>query len=152
MTGQELRRIQKSDRKRLKSHKEYVERSLKIAREVNSKNKNSEVTLVKKAKNLPATQGQLDAVRSELLNRISELEKNTNARFKEVDARFDKLEASILRLEAKMSKMMAMAERQRAMYEELSSHNRAVFDGWNDLNRRMERMELNWIRKFGPEA
>lgn len=108
---------------------------------------------------LPATQGLVKAVRNELLSRTSELEHRMKGRFKEIDARFDqvderfnKLDARFNRLEAKIDKILATQERQQALYEELSQNNRAVFDGWDNLNKRMERYELAWVKKFSADV
>jgi chromosome segregation ATPase len=115
-----------------------------------------------KAKDVPATQGMLRLVKTELVSemdsrflkvdaqfkkvdaRFSEID----ARFKKIDARFSEIDAKLNRLEARIDELTAIVHhmaaemtRMMVMNEEQNSRNQIVLEGLSGLYHRQERSE-----------
>jgi chromosome segregation ATPase len=104
---------------------------------------------------LPASQGMLYLVRTELKAEMRAGFKEVDARFKEVDARFnqvdarfnqidarfDQMDARFDRLEAQMSQMISEVSRIAVNVEEQNARNRVVMDGLANLWQRQDRVE-----------
>ena len=94
-----------------------------------------------KDKDLPATQGMLYLVRSEVKADVRELRSEMKAGFKEVDARFNEVDASLALMRASIEKMASEMSRFGVLMEEQNSRNHIVLEGMSGLWTRQERVE-----------
>ncbi len=107
-------------------------------------------------RDLPATQGMLQLVRTELKEDISGLRSEMKSGFSNVDKRFDEvramihdlsatvhsLSASVHRVEASAHKVSADVAHQSMLAEEQNSRNLIVLEGLTGLGQRQTRVEL----------
>jgi hypothetical protein len=87
-----------------------------------------------KSENIPASQGQLEAVRQELKGDITTLRLETKAGFQDIEARFIGIDAKFERIESILWGMKAMMEEQntKILY---------ALDGYHFLNEKVDRSE-----------
>ena len=77
-------------------------------------------------------------------SRFKEVEvqfRSVDARFKEVDARFDKVDARFDKVDAGIMQILSTVHRMKALIEEQNSRNKYVLDGYEQIYRRMDRLE-----------
>jgi chromosome segregation ATPase len=100
------------------------------------KEKVSVFKLSARAKDLPATQGMLDLVRSELKADNRELRSEMSAGFKEVDARFNGVDARFNKIDARFNEVDARFNKIDARFSEVD----ARFDR---MEARFDRVDAN---------
>ena len=90
--------------------------------------------LPRSVKELPASQGMLQLVRSELKSDISGLRSETKAGFAQVDSRFNLIES-------KLAQVLSEVARVGVSIEEQNSRNQVVLEGLTNLYHRQERAD-----------
>lgn len=131
----------------------------------------SEAQLPPKSKDLPATQGMLQLVRTELKADVRELRSSmtaefkqvdakfnhVDARFNQIDARFNQVDARFNETDAKIERVLGAVHRVASevarigvLVEEQNSKNRIVLEGLTGLAQRQDRVESGFadIQKF----
>lgn len=119
-------------------------------------------TITLKDHDLPATQGLVYAVRSELKADIRALKASMNSRFDEfetrfgqIDARFKQIDASFGQMNSRFEEVLSEVSRVGVLVEEQNSRNRVVLDGLSGLWHRQDRVEKrvdgfeDWFRSLG---
>lgn len=116
-----------------------------------------------RSRDLPATQGMLHLVRTELKADIQELRAETQAGFRQIDARFSQVDGKFSQIDARFSQVDARFEqvlsevarvgsevaRIGLLVEEQRSDNRIVLEGLQALWQRQERVEVRSIAQSG---
>lgn len=129
---------------------------------MNKKKTETTFNFAPRAKDLPATQGMLQLVRTELKADIRELRSETKAgfqqmesRFNQIDAKFNQIDSRFSQMDSKFSQMdsrfsqmdskfervLSEVARIGVLVEEQNSNNRVVLEGLTGLWQRQERIE-----------
>lgn len=92
------------------------------------KNKKSKVSAqrIRKSKDMPATQGQLDATRGELKSEITNVRLEMSAGFKSIDARFDKMEGRFKSIDARFDKMEGRFKSVDARFDKMEGRFKSI--------------------------
>ena len=119
----------------------------------------SKFKYISRAKDVPATQGMLHLVRSELKADVRGLRSEMNSRFDQVDARFDQIDSRFSQMDSKFSQMeskfnskfnqmdskfeqvLSAVARVGTLVEEQNSRNSVVLEGLTGLWQRQDRLE-----------
>ena len=124
---------------------------------------------IAKASDVPASQGQLEELRSEMKSEFASqklamraIEKRIDAKFSKIDARFSKIDTRFSKFDARMNtfdarfdtlesmiqSLIASVHRTNAIVEEQNARNKFVIDGYKsvidvqeDLNTRVKKLE-----------
>ena len=117
-----------------------------------------------KAKDIPATQGMLDQLHKVIRADMKSLEKKMDARFSRVDARFSQVDARFSQVDARFNQVdarfnqvdarlsqvesgiqlvLSEVHRVALMMEEQNKRNIFVLEGYDQLYKRMDRLESN---------
>lgn len=99
-----------------------------------------------KSENIPASQGQLEAVRQELKGDITTLRLETKAGFQDMDARFTSIDAKFTANDAKFERIESILWGMKAMMEEQNTKIMYALDGYNFLNEKVDRSEKRFIK------
>ena len=95
------------------------------------------------AKDLPATQGMLDQLHKIIRADMRSLEKKMDARFSQVDVRFSQVDARLSQVESGIQSVLSEVHRVALMMEEQNKRNIFVLEGYDQLYKRMDRLESN---------
>jgi methyl-accepting chemotaxis protein len=95
-----------------------------------------------KSKDLPATHGMLDHVRSELKADIRGLRSEMKSGFRQVDSRFEQIDSRFEQIDSKLEQVLSQVSRIGTLVEEQNSRNQVVLEGLTGLYRRQDRIEL----------
>lgn len=109
----------------------------------------------KKSKDLPATFGALNEVRSELKSDISAVrldmrsfEKRMESRFAGIDSRFDKMESRFAgidsrfdKMESQLAEMQSTNHRMLALLEEQNARNKVALEGYATVYEAQKKLE-----------
>jgi hypothetical protein len=90
--------------------------------------------LTPQTKDLPATQGMMQLVRSELKADFREIRSEMKSEFRQVDARFEKVLEAVHHVASEVVRIGILTEEQ-------NSRNRVVLEGLTGLAQRQDRLE-----------
>ena len=114
-----------------------------------SKESETKLQFVSSSKDLPATQGMLQLVRTELKADIRSLSSEMKAGFSQIDSRFSQIDSRFSQVDSKFNLMDSKFERVIAdvarigvLVEEQNANNRIVLEGLTGLWQRQERVEV----------
>lgn len=114
------------------------------------------------SKKLVATQGMFFHLEKELKLEIKSTEKRLNskfhkidarfafidARFNQMEARFSEIDARFNAIESKIDKVLAEVHRMAVLMEEQNARNRFVLEGYDQLYKRQDRLEIEVDRRL----
>ncbi|MBL7672097.1 MAG: hypothetical protein JNM39_16555 [Bdellovibrionaceae bacterium] len=89
---------------------------------------------------------QIDARFSEIDSRFNQIDarfSEIDSRFNQIDARFSKVDSRFNHLEAQLSTILSEVHRIAILMEEQNSRNKYVLDGYDQIYKRQERLEVN---------
>ena len=109
------------------------------------------------SEHLPATQGMLNLHQKQFKADLKSFKKSMEARFNQIDARFSeidsrfnqidarfsKVDSRFNHLEAQLSTILSEVHRIAILMEEQNSRNKYVLDGYDQIYKRQERLEVN---------
>ena len=97
---------------------------------------------------LPATQGMLHLVRSELKAEMRAGFSNVDARFNQVDARFNKVDARFDEVRVEFSKVYAELNKMNARFNKIDARFNEMDGKFNGLNSKFE-LVLSEVHRIG---
>ncbi len=102
------------------------------------------------AKDLPASQGMLQLVRTELKADIRSLSSEMKAGFSQMDARFKQVDSKFNQVQSQLDHVLSDVARIGFLVEEQNANNRVVLEGLTGLWQRQERVEtrVDDVEKF----
>lgn len=129
-----------------------------LEKELKLEIKSTEKRLSSKFHKIDARFASIDARFNKMEARFSDIDARFNkmeARFSEIDARFNKMEARFSEIDArfntiesKLDKVLAEVHRMAVLMEEQNARNRFVLEGYDQLYKRQDRLEIEVERRL----
>jgi tetrahydromethanopterin S-methyltransferase subunit G len=125
-------------------------------RKTASQQKTSDFKYTPHSKDLPATQGMLHLVRTEIkaemkagfrqidsrFDLINSKFNENDSRFSQIDSRFNQIDSRFNQMDSKFEQVLSEVARVGLLVEEQNSRNRVVLEGLTGLWQRQERVEV----------
>lgn len=106
------------------------------------KKPNVDVKFPKNSRDLPASQGMLQLVRSELKSDIRGLRSEMKSGFDQMNSKFSQVDSKFNHMDSKFEQVLSEVSRIGTMIEEQNSRNQVVLEGLTGLYQRQDQNEL----------
>lgn len=101
-----------------------------------------ELKMPTRSKEIPASQGMLQLVRSELKADIRSLRSEVQSGFKLIDSKFIQMDSKFSQMDSKFERVISEVARVGSLVEEQNSRNQVVLESLTSLYQRQDRMDL----------